>query len=75
MSTKKSKKSGGYLSATSYGGVRSPLTHMYHMSGKTMGGEFKKELSQFILGLKIVVAANKREYGDSLDEGKKAMIF
>ena len=42
MSTKKSKKSGGYHSATSYGGVQSPLTHMYLMSGKTIDGEFKK---------------------------------
>ena len=42
MSTKKSKKSGGYLSATSYGGVRSALAHMYRMSGKTMDREFKK---------------------------------
>ena len=36
MSTKNSKKSGRYLSATSYGGVQSSLTHMYPMSGKTM---------------------------------------
>ena len=39
MSTKKSKTSGGYLSATSYGGFRSSLTNMYRMSGKTMDGE------------------------------------
>ena len=41
MSTKKSKNSGGCLYATSYSGVRSPLTHLYCMSGKTMDGEFK----------------------------------
>ena len=58
--TKKNKKPGGYLSATSYGGVQSVLTHMYRMSGKTMDGGFKKELSQFMLGMKKVVAANKR---------------
>ena len=40
MSTKNSKNSGGYLSATSYGGVRSSLTHLYRMIVKTMGREF-----------------------------------
>ena len=75
MSTKNSKKSGGYLSATSYGEVRSSLTHVYRISGKTVDGGFKKELSQSMSGMKIVVAANKRESGASLDEGKKAMNF
>ena len=42
MSTKKGKQSGGYLSATSYSWVKSPLSHLYCMSGKTMDGEFKK---------------------------------
>ena len=59
MSTKKSKQSGGYLYTTRYGGVQCSLTHMYYMSGKTMGGYFKKELSRFLLGMKIVVASNK----------------
>ena len=40
-----------------------------------MGGEFKKELSQFLSGMKIGVAYNKRESVASLDEGKKAMSF
>ena len=71
MSTKKSKKSGGYLSATSFFGVRSSLTHLYRMSGKMMDGELKKELSQFMSGMKIVFAANKKQSGASLDEGKK----
>ena len=75
MSTKKSKNSRGYLSATTYGGVRSFLTHLYPMSGNTIDGELKKELSQFMLGIKIVVAANKRESGASLDEGKKAIFL
>ena len=42
MSTKKSKNSVWYISATSYCGVWSYLTHMYRMSGKMMDGEFKK---------------------------------
>ena len=75
MSTKKSKKSGGHLSATIHGGVQSSLTHLYYMSGKTMNGEFKKYLSQFMSGMKRVVAAKKGEYGASLYEGKKAIIF
>ena len=41
MSTKKSKIFWGYLFATSYGGVRSSLTHLYRMSGNTMDGDFK----------------------------------
>ena len=67
MSTKKSEKFGGYLSDTSYGGLRSPLTHLHRMSGKTMDGEFKKELSQFMSGMKIVVTAHKRESGAILN--------
>ena len=55
MSTKKSKKSGGYLSATSYGEVRSSLTHLYRISDKIMDGGFKnnyinscQELKEFL---------------------------
>ena len=75
MSTKKSKQSGGYLAATSYGGFRSSLTNMFCMSGKTIDGELNKELYQFMLGMKRVVASNKREYGAILNEGKKSMNF
>ena len=52
ISTKRSKKYGGYLSANIYGGVRSALTRLYRMSGKTMVGAFKRELSQFMSGMK-----------------------
>ena len=41
MSTKKSQKFRGYLSATSYGGVQNHLTHLYLMIGKTMNRELK----------------------------------
>ena len=40
-----------------------------------MDGEFNKELYQFMSGMEIVVAANKRDSGASLNEGKKEMIF
>ena len=36
---------------------------------------FKIELYQLMLGMKRVVAANKREYGASLDEGKREIVF
>ena len=75
MSTRKSKNPGGCLSATSYYGVRSSITHQYRMSGNTMDGELKKELYQFMSGMKRVVAAKSRESGDSIDEGKKEMGF
>ena len=45
------------------------------MSGKDMDQGFKKELSQFILETKRVIASNKRQYWISLEEGKKAIIF
>ena len=67
MSTKKSKKFGGYLSATGYGGLQSPLTHLHRMSGKTMDGEFLKELYQFMSGMKRVVTSHRRESGASLN--------
>ena len=75
MSMKRSKNSGVYLSTTSYGGIRSALTHMYCVSGKDMYQGFKKELSQFMSGIRRVIDSNKRQYGISINEGKKAMGF
>ena len=40
-----------------------------------MNREFNKEISQFMSGIKIVVAANKIESGASLDQKNKAMSF
>ena len=67
MSMKKSKNSRLYLSATSYGGIRSALTHLYRVSVKEMDQLFKKELSQFMSGMKRVIASNKRQYGISIE--------
>ena len=75
MSTKKSKTYGGYLYATRYGGVLSSLTNLLFMSGKTMDGGFKKELYQFMSGMKIFVTANNRDSSASLDEVNRAMRF
>ena len=36
---------------------------------------FKKEISQFMSGMKILIASNKRQDGISLEEGNKAMSF
>ena len=75
MSMKKSKNSRLYLSATSYGGIRSALTHLYRVSVKEMDKLFKKELSQFMSGMKRVIASNKRQYGISIEEVDKATSF
>ena len=65
-SMKKIKKSGVYLSATIYEGIRSALTSLYRASGNDMDQLFKKELSYFILVMKRVIASNKKQYGISL---------
>ena len=48
---------------------------MYRVSGKDMDQGFKKEISQFMSGMKILIASNKRQDGISLEEGNKAMSF
>ena len=75
MSMKKSENSGVYLSATRYGGILSALTHLYRVSGKDMDQGFKKELYQFMSGMKRVIDSNNRQYGISLEEGNKAVSF
>ena len=55
MSTNKNKNPGRYVSSTIYGVVQSGLTHMYHMSSKTMERDFKEDLSHFMPRMKIVV--------------------
>ena len=64
-----------YLSATIYGGIRSALTHLYHVSGNDMDQGFKKELYKFMLGMKKVIASYNRQDGISLEEGNKAVSF
>ena len=48
---------------------------MYRVSGKEMDQGFKKELSQFMSGIKRLIASNNRQDGISIKEGKKAMSF
>ena len=75
MSMKKSKNSVVYPSASSYGCIRSALTHMYRVSGKYMDQEFRKELSQPMSVMKRAIASNSRQSGISLNELNKAIIF
>ena len=75
MSMKSSNNSGVYLSATSYGGIRIEITHMYCVSGNEMYQGFKRELYQLISGMKRAVVSNNRQDGISIEEGKKATIF
>ena len=44
------------------------------MSNKTIDREFKKK-SQFISGMKILIAKNKRQSGACLNEMKNAISF
>ena len=45
------------------------------MSGDTMPKDFKIDLSQFMSRMKSTVAYQKADNGESLDEGKKLMIY
>ena len=48
---------------------------MYCMGRETIPVEFKIELSQFMSGMKRIVASQKSESEEILDEGKKSMIY
>ena len=67
------KDNGNYLTSTAYGGFRSALFHVYRMSGTPIPDEMRKEIAQFMSGMKRTVAASRATNGQSLDEGKKSM--
>ena len=48
---------------------------MYHMSGEKMPKEFKIDLTNFMSEMKRMVASQKAESGESLDEGNKLMSY
>ena len=48
---------------------------MYRMSGETMPKEFKIDLTNFMSEMKRMVASQKAESGESLDEGNKLMSY
>ena len=56
-------------------GVRTAFVHIYRMSGETMRKEFNIELSKFMSWMKRTVTSQKAESGESLDEGRKYMIY
>ena len=66
---------GWILSKSSYSGMIGVFVHMYQMIGETVTEEFKNELSQFMSEMKSMVASQNAESGESLDEGKKSMIY
>lgn len=71
--TSRKKKNSRYLSKPSYDGIRSALCHLYRCSNKTMCPEMEKKLKRFMSGMKRTVAKEKRDAGESLDEGKRPM--
>ena len=73
--TTRRNKGGGFISKTSYYGVRRAFVHMYCMSGETMPKKFKIEISQFMSGMERTVASKRSKSGESLDEGKKLMSY
>ena len=73
--TTRRNSSEGYLSPSSYNGIRSALTHIYRMSGQKMPDGFKDELKHFMAGMKRTVASDRRAHGRRLEEGKKPMTF
>ena len=49
--------------------------YIYRMSGEEMSKELRKDIGQFISGIKRVLTKEKLDEGESLDEGKKPMYF
>ena len=58
-----------YLSRTSYNGIKSALCHLFRMSGSEMSFDMKKDLGQFMSGIKRTVAASRQATGHTLDGG------
>ena len=73
--TTRRNEGGGFILKASYPRVRSALVHMYCMSGEKIPKEFNIELSQFMSGMKRMVASQKADIGEILDKGKKLMRY
>ena len=73
--TTRHNKGGGFLSKASYSGVRNTFVHMYRMSGEKMSKELNIDISQFMSGMMKMVASQKAESRDILDEGNKSMSY
>src|SRR6056300_1432925 len=64
-----------YMSASTYGTMKSALVYLFNASGQTMERSLCKELDIFIRSLKKNIAKVKASSGESLEEGKKPMSF
>ena len=73
--TTRRNKNKCYLEKTTYGSIRSALTHLFRMSGQEMENTVMKEISQFMSGIQHTIVNNKITRGDSLNEGKRLMSF
>ena len=69
LTTRRKKGTLVYLSKTSYNGIKSALCHLFRMSGSEMSFEMKKDLGQFMSGMKITVATSRQATGHKLDGG------
>ena len=63
------------LSQTAYGVIRSALCHIYQISGEDISSSFKRYIVHFLGGMKRIVVKGGNESGESLNEGKKLMIY
>ena len=73
--TTRRKKNVSYLEKTTYGGIRSALTHLFRMSGQEMSSTMMKKMSQFMSGIQRTIVNDKITRGESLNEGKRPMSF
>ena len=64
-----------YYSKGFYETIRSSLAHMFRTAGVRQTDEFKSKMSNFAGGLKRTIAAEKRDQGLKLGEGKDKMDF
>ena len=69
------KKNKCYLKETTYGGIRSALTHLFRMSGQEMENTMMKEIYQFMSRIQRTIVNDKITRGESLNEGKRPMSF
>ena len=74
--TTRKKKDGTMLSATSYGTIRSALSHLYRLKGSSkMSTQFNQDMNQFMAGLKRSSVDERTKTGKRLNEGKTPMSF
>ena len=59
--TTRKNKTGGLLSKSSYGGIRSALVYLHRMNGSEMDPGMKDDMKEFMSGLKRKVAKSRSE--------------